>query len=209
MTQRYKFDLINGQRGVSPHPEGEWCLYTEVCPDPRAKLPMVCVCNPEEWIRGVRKVCAQFTPMSENEPDICKDCEHEEGCHTPSVATKPPLGIMPEYLWLEKRVAELQAVLKRYREAGIPPWAEWVREMARHQMATKTARYQRTTPRESPTEEKRTVTEWVWDRREGLIPAPADMGQAVATISINGVSYKVAQVVADAMQLLAKQGEAK
>jgi len=44
--------------------------------------PKGCVCNPREWGGEIPPVCPSFHPMSEEEPDICKSCEHEEGCHS-------------------------------------------------------------------------------------------------------------------------------
>ena len=43
----------------------------------------------------------------------------------------PPLGILPEKLWNEKREADLMAAFKRYNEAGEVVPIEWLREWQR------------------------------------------------------------------------------
>lgn len=56
--------------------------------------------------------------------------------------TRPPLGLMPEKLWMEQlgadsseakafRVSELLATMKRYAERGLPVPVEWVAELER------------------------------------------------------------------------------
>ena len=41
---------------------------------------------------------------------------------------KPPMGIMPRWLWDEKRQEELTAAMCRFFEVGRPVPAEWVDE---------------------------------------------------------------------------------
>jgi len=43
--------------------------------------PNHCCCDPREWGFEIPPVCPSFHPMSEEEPDICRTCEHEKGCH--------------------------------------------------------------------------------------------------------------------------------
>ena len=45
---------------------------------------------------------------------------------------KPPLGIEPEVVWVERRVAELGEAINRYINAGIEVPAYWVEEYNRH-----------------------------------------------------------------------------
>jgi malonyl CoA-acyl carrier protein transacylase len=42
---------------------------------------------------------------------------------------KPPIGIMPRYVWDEKRAMELLAAIRRYVDAGLMPKKEWVHEL--------------------------------------------------------------------------------
>ena len=46
-------------------------------------------------------------------------------------AQAPPLGVMPRWLWREKRIVELMAALMRYRDAGLEndSMAAWRREV--------------------------------------------------------------------------------
>lgn len=43
---------------------------------------------------------------------------------------KPPLGVMPRYLWLESRRDDLYAAIFRYREAMLQVSTEWLFELA-------------------------------------------------------------------------------
>jgi hypothetical protein len=49
---------------------------------------------------------------------------------------KPPLGLMPEYIWIEKRIDEIEAAIKRYASADKFIPIEWVAECSflRHQL---------------------------------------------------------------------------
>lgn len=40
---------------------------------------------------------------------------------------KPPLGLMPQKIWLEIRWSEISDAIKRYQGAGMPIPAEWLR----------------------------------------------------------------------------------
>lgn len=42
--------------------------------------------------------------------------------------TKPPLGIIPEWLWKEQRQKELFTVITRYLDLGKMPQLEWIKE---------------------------------------------------------------------------------
>ena len=44
------------------------------------------------------------------------------------MATKPPLGVMPRYLWVEARMAELDRAINEYTEAGLEVNQDWVAE---------------------------------------------------------------------------------
>ena len=49
---------------------------------------------------------------------------------------KPPIGIMPEYIWKEQRVVELTATIARYEqdenaEKYLSKIKEWKRELSR------------------------------------------------------------------------------
>ena len=47
--------------------------------------------------------------------------------------TAPPIGVEPEWMWRESRVAELRAAIQRYLDAGkYRPIAEWARELEQH-----------------------------------------------------------------------------
>lgn len=43
---------------------------------------------------------------------------------------KPPLGIIPRYIWIEARINELYAAIARYGERGMPIPSEWVKELS-------------------------------------------------------------------------------
>ena len=51
----------------------------------------------------------------------------------PSYRPKPPLGILPESLWHENRLADLLAAVARYSEAGAPCPPQWQDEIKRRQ----------------------------------------------------------------------------
>lgn len=42
--------------------------------------------------------------------------------------TKPPIGIIPQEIWIEKRVVDLSETIHRYIMAGYPIPSEWVIE---------------------------------------------------------------------------------
>lgn len=44
---------------------------------------------------------------------------------------KPPLGLMPEWVWIEKRINEIDEAVKRYLEAGKEIPVSWVSELYR------------------------------------------------------------------------------
>ena len=46
----------------------------------------------------------------------------------------PPLGIMPNYIWVERRLGELIDAIKRYSDENIPIPTEWFEECLEHQL---------------------------------------------------------------------------
>lgn len=44
---------------------------------------------------------------------------------------RPPIGIMPEYIWKQQRYLALWETIKRYTEAGYIPKPEWIEEFHR------------------------------------------------------------------------------
>ena len=45
--------------------------------------------------------------------------------------TKPPLGIMPEKIWKQKRAFDLIECVARYSTAGMPVHNEWLAELGK------------------------------------------------------------------------------
>ena len=45
---------------------------------------------------------------------------------------KPPLGIMPDWLWISQRRSDLKEAIVRYLDADKTIPAEWVEEHKRH-----------------------------------------------------------------------------
>jgi hypothetical protein len=43
-------------------------------------------------------------------------------------APKPPIGLMPRKLWLERRLADVFAAIDRYMAAGVRVQPEWCDE---------------------------------------------------------------------------------
>ena len=50
----------------------------------------------------------------------------------PEPAENPPLGIMPERDWIQRRVSEICHAILRYNEAGKPAKPAWLDELGRH-----------------------------------------------------------------------------
>lgn len=48
------------------------------------------------------------------------------------MAEKPPIGIMPKYIWVEKRVDELKKSILRYKAAELEIEPAWIRELMDH-----------------------------------------------------------------------------
>ena len=49
--------------------------------------------------------------------------------------SKPPLGIKPQYMWLQKREEKLYRAIARCNRAGVEPpeiWATWLNEVRGH-----------------------------------------------------------------------------
>lgn len=88
----------------------------------------------ESISRGGEEVMVQITCMkcgsrcdlqySVNRETVCKVCYDK--CN----AIKPPLGVMPKYIWEEKRIQELSRATKEYSECGmINKTTAWVEEL--------------------------------------------------------------------------------
>lgn len=56
------------------------------------------------------------------------DCRYLSGLPELDQATKPPLGVMPRYIWNRKRQKELADAMQRYLEAGKSIPREWIDE---------------------------------------------------------------------------------
>lgn len=42
---------------------------------------------------------------------------------------RPPIGIIPRYLWIEQRKSELISAINRYMKAGVKVPVEWLEEL--------------------------------------------------------------------------------
>ena len=49
----------------------------------KPKAPDQCHCDPKDWgdPYNIPPICNVFIPMSEEEPELCKKCEHLKECH--------------------------------------------------------------------------------------------------------------------------------
>lgn len=65
-------------------------------------------------------------PLYENK-FLCQVCAGWGG------AKISPVGIMPRYIWVEHRVAELRATIARYFVAAEEPLPEWHEELEEHE----------------------------------------------------------------------------
>ena len=65
---------------ICPHC-GEDCEPEDLEVKPTA--PDQCHCDPRDWCDPdhIPAICNLFLPMSEDEPDLCKTCEHLRECH--------------------------------------------------------------------------------------------------------------------------------
>jgi hypothetical protein len=50
-------------------------------------------------------------------------------------AKKPPLGLIPKWLWLEKRKADVESAIKRYSDAKMNIPSSWVNELKEIEIA--------------------------------------------------------------------------
>jgi len=41
---------------------------------------------------------------------------------------RPPIGIIPELVWKGQRLADIDAAIQRYQEAGLPINTQWIFE---------------------------------------------------------------------------------
>ncbi len=46
------------------------------------------------------------------------------------IMVKPPIGIMPKFIWLEKRLVALDEAIRRYEKSMIAVPVEWATELA-------------------------------------------------------------------------------
>jgi hypothetical protein len=49
---------------------------------------------------------------------------------------KPPLGLMPQYVWVYRRISEIMRAIIRYEDAGIAFPPEWCDELRAHLVAS-------------------------------------------------------------------------
>lgn len=49
----------------------------------RFKIPKGCICEPHDWgdPDNIPAICGEFIPFSDDEPELCMNCEHEKPCH--------------------------------------------------------------------------------------------------------------------------------
>lgn len=70
---------------------------------------------------------------SDNGCNVCSACESVVDPVYAAREPKPPLGVMPRWLWLEQRYNDIHAAILRYQTAGfdVPvKWREERRELA-------------------------------------------------------------------------------
>lgn len=66
---------------------------------------------------------------SENECTVCPACASVIDASVPTVREpKPPLGVIPRWLWLERRYNDIHAAILRYEAAGFDIPANWREE---------------------------------------------------------------------------------
>lgn len=63
---------------------------------------------------------------------------------------KPPIGVMPEWLWREQRMNELQKAIDRYDFAGMARNKEWVKEYSDHREWLHNWKYNNPTKAKAP-----------------------------------------------------------
>ena len=56
-------------------------------PDYESAKPKGCICNPREFSNPAKlpAICGNFSPF-EDDAELCKNCEHERGCHKDAAA---------------------------------------------------------------------------------------------------------------------------
>ena len=57
-----------------------------------------------------------------------KWCSFIECDYSEDIKPKPPLGIMPRYIWNLKRIDDLNNAINRYYESGLKIPMEWIEE---------------------------------------------------------------------------------
>lgn len=52
------------------------------------------------------------------------------------MTTRPPIGLVPRYIWIEQRISVIMRAIIRYEDAGVPVPPEWREELREHVAAT-------------------------------------------------------------------------
>lgn len=88
---------------------------------------MICT---EDWDEMLHEAYGQCVLAPEDITFLCEIEEKEEEKRDPdrTVKKKPPLGIMPRYLWERKRCREIAEAIDQYTYAEKPIPNEWVEE---------------------------------------------------------------------------------
>jgi hypothetical protein len=60
--------------------------------------------------------------------EVTVDSQEMEEKSVDGLSNKPPIGIMPKYIWESKRRNELGDAINRYLEAALPVPSEWIEE---------------------------------------------------------------------------------
>jgi hypothetical protein len=85
----------------------------------------------EAYADDIRRVEAIITELLR----LPFEVEKYEQSQTQKAAAikKPPIGLMPKWLWIEQRMNEIARAIDRYRAAGMQIPKKWEKELARHQ----------------------------------------------------------------------------
>lgn len=72
-------------------------------------------------------------------PEACKTCKNNINAKATyilppyfEINIKPPVGVIPKQIWIEKRIEELQRAIKEYAEAGLKINEDWVTELNKY-----------------------------------------------------------------------------
>lgn len=116
----YPDNLILASHSVSEGGEKRWYLRVK---DPIDSEPVGHIGYYNERYDG--RSPSETYKWFETKPEAEEYWEKLTG---PKVPSKPPIGVIPEWLWKEKRLEELRAAIKRYAEANIPIGLNWITE---------------------------------------------------------------------------------